>query len=458
MTKNYDGNFLNEENKHNEIAKNYHRYLKTHRLIDYDLILYYSYKLIEEYPIIAYNLSRIFHYFLIDEYQDTREIQYLIIGRIIASSKGNCKYFIVGDVNQAIYHSLGGKVKPIDEIEKIMGNYPLMRFTLYYNYRSSQKIIDFYSQFSCSNHKIESAYPEKYKESIIEVDKSISKNKLSERISEIIKKHILEGVHPNEICIIAPQWNILNNTIKEIISELPNVKFNASNLTVMSRVPHNIWFKFACLILTIASPNNYTSRLSKAKDILNELDVKFDISFVDNEYTPRMILNIINSIQINNKLITHYLEECFLFIMEKLNINHEDYKDLVQGWQEDFGALQRNINNYQFKDLPSDANYITKMFNSIDGININTIHGVKGKEYHTIIVFGLHEGRIPHWTTINKYPEYRTEESKKLLYVVCSRAKVNLYLFAEKDRKTKEGELYEINSQLNNITTDESSI
>ncbi|MCY7264675.1 hypothetical protein, partial [Pseudomonas protegens] len=89
--------------------------------------------------------------------------------------------------------------------------------------------------------------------------------------------------------------NILNNTIKEIISELPNVKFNASNLTVMSRVPHNIWFKFACLILTIASPNNYTSRLSKAKDILNELDVKFDISFVDNEYTPRMILNIINS-------------------------------------------------------------------------------------------------------------------------------------------------------------------
>ena len=226
----------------------------------------------------------------------------------------------------------------------------------------------------------------------------------------------------------------------------------------MSRVPHNIWFKFACLILTIASPNNYTSRLSKAKDILNELDVKFDISFVDNEYTPRMILNIINSIQINNKLITHYLEECFLFIMEKLNINHEDYKDLVQGWQEYFGALQRNINNYQFKDLPSDANYITKMFNSIDGININTIHGVKGKEYHTIIVFGLHEGRIPHWTTINKYPEYRTEESKKLLYVVCSRAKVNLYLFAEKDRKTKEGELYEINSQLNNITTDESSI
>jgi hypothetical protein len=49
-------------------------------------------------------------------------------------------------------------------------------------------------------------------------------------------------------------------------------------------------------------------------------------------------------------------------------------------------------------------------------------------------------GYIPHWDTIiNKTPQYREAETKKLLYVVCSRAKKNLYLFSEQGRTTRKG-------------------
>lgn len=65
---------------------------------------------------------------------------------------------------------------------------------------------------------------------------------------------------------------------------------------------------------------------------------------------------------------------------------------------------------------------------------------MKGKEYATVIAFGILNGYIPHWDIIiNKPIVYREAETKKLLYVVCSRAKKNLYLFSEQGRTTQRG-------------------
>jgi len=80
---------------------------------------------------------------------------------------------------------------------------------------------------------------------------------------------------------------------------------------------------------------------------------------------------------------------------------------------------------------------------------INTCHGVKGEEFETVIAFGLLWGYVPHWNSIIKQPYDISESaSKKLLYVIGSRAKKNLYLFAEQDRKAKSGYVYQINHQV----------
>lgn len=59
------------------------------------------------------------------------------------------------------------------------------------------------------------------------------------------------------------------------------------------------------------------------------------------------------------------------------------------------------------------------------GIRDNEIfHSVKGKEYTTVIKFRILNGYVPHWNTIiNRSQDYRESETKKLLYVVCSRVK-----------------------------------
>ena len=42
-----------------------------------------------------------------------------------------------------------------------------------------------------------------------------------------------------------------------------------------------------------------------------------------------------------------------------------------------------------FINVPKDINYMKKMFNSKEGIVVNTCQGVKGEEFHTVIAFGL---------------------------------------------------------------------
>jgi DNA helicase II / ATP-dependent DNA helicase PcrA len=57
------------------------------------------------------------------------------------------------------------------------------------------------------------------------------------------------------------------------------------------------------------------------------------------------------------------------------------------------------------------------------------VDGVKGEEYDTVIGFALLNDYVPHFNDTNGY-----ENSKKLLYVLASRARKNLHLISETSR------------------------
>lgn len=445
------GHYLNNQEEFNEAAKAYHEYLREHKLVDYDLILFYSYMIIKKFPLVSYNLSRIFNYFFIDEYQDTQDLQYHIIGQIVSSSKGKCQYFIVGDVDQAIYKSLGGEVKSSEEIEEIMGGYPLRQLNLKYNYRSTQRIVDFYNNFCCSGNLMYSLSNINSEEGVIEFDKNINVNRLTDRISCIIKENIEQGVLPEDICILAPQWQMLTKTIRNLRMNLPNLNFNMPGLTLIPRNSDNIWFKIARLILTYRLPDNYLIRIKWANEILEELKSILKSNSELENFTPKKFIKIVSTINIKNKIITEYLEESFLLVMSQLNIDHLKNEALNFKWETFFESITKRMENQEFRGVPNDAISTKEMFNVDRGINANTFHGVKGEEFETVIAFGLLNGYIPNWDIIINAPKYKDKESKQLLYVVCSRAKKNLYLFSEKGRKTRKQYSYKPNPHLASI-------
>ena len=111
------------------------------------------------------------------------------------------------------------------------------------------------------------------------------------------------------------------------------------------------------------------------------------------------------------------------------------------------------IKLYEKYGIEDDKLAFEKSLRSKDGIVVSTIHGIKGDEFRTVIAFGLLEGYVPHWDSIINKGTAR-EDSNKLLFVLCSRAKEKLYLFSETGRTTNKGTPYHINEDIKKTIID----
>jgi DNA helicase-2/ATP-dependent DNA helicase PcrA len=419
-----------EKEKHETIQtilKEYFKELKNNHQIDFEQILYYSYKLLSKHSIISSTLSKIFPYILIDEYQDTKEIQYNIICSIINAGKGNCKTLIVGDPNQSIYDSLGGYPMPKNDIESLIG-FNLKEYSLELNYRSSSKIINYFDFFKTYNNSIIPSGILKDFNSIITYNNSISYLSLEEEIVRLIQISInVNGISPNEICILAPQWIYLAGLTRNLMVRLPQYSFDGPGMAPFSRDIDNFYYKLTRIVLTEPSPNMYIRRLRWSKEILNELS---DIG-VSLLLQPKDFLKICNSIELNEQNGLAYLALFFDQIFKQLNINRSTFSALEEHHTSFFNSSKARIDRlnkegHQF--INSIANF-RKVFKQRDGITISSIHGSKGEEYDTVIAFAMLEDLVPHFNDNNGQVN-----AKKMLYVLSSRAKKYLHLLSEKDR------------------------
>jgi DNA helicase II / ATP-dependent DNA helicase PcrA len=188
------------------IISEYFNILKEKRKIDFEQILFLSFQLLTGKPIICSILSNLFPFILIDEYQDTKEIQYHIISKILNSKSNGSKVFIVGDPNQSIYQSLGGYPMKQNELEQLFG-FKLKGLGLTKNYRSSQKIIQYFDHYSTHKNTVISSGLHKDYQSIVSYNNLVPRGKLIDEIARLIEFNVQEKkIPPNEICIVAPQW------------------------------------------------------------------------------------------------------------------------------------------------------------------------------------------------------------------------------------------------------------
>jgi ATP-dependent helicase/nuclease subunit A len=103
-------------------------YKKENSLISYNDMLWKTYKILQNDEILT-KVQAEFDYILIDEFQDTDNIQYSIMKKIIPSLQNavyNSKIFVVGDPKQSIYGFRNADVRVIkttyDEIQSINDN------------------------------------------------------------------------------------------------------------------------------------------------------------------------------------------------------------------------------------------------------------------------------------------------------------------------------------------------
>lgn len=417
------------------ILKEYFRILRNNQQIDFELILYYAYQIIASRPSISRILSQLFSFILVDEYQDTKKIQYLIIAAILQKGAGRTKTFIVGDPNQAIYQSLGGYPIDADDFQNMAG-ITLKKISLSKNYRSSEKIINYFGNYNVHNTNIEAASHNKNYLSLISHNNAINKSSLADELVKLIKFNIeTVQVPPHEICILAPQWPLLASMTRKLVSAMPEYQFDGPGVVPFARDIENFWYKLSKIALTQASIGLYVRRLRWAAEVLKDMDAAgVDVS----KLTKKLLLRECNAIEIHETEGLPYLRAFFDALFGRLKISFDSFEMLREHHKAFFDSSKARIDRLKGEgaDFISDLKTFKKVFQNRTGITVSTIHGVKGAEYDVVIAFGLLQGMVPHFND-EKQDDRGEGSAKRLLYVLSSRARKNLYLISEQGREGK---------------------
>lgn len=441
---NRDGSFTELMSIQKKLLTEYHEILKTKKIIDFELILLYSYHLLSRFPKITQTLSNIFKLICVDEYQDTQDLLYAIISSIV-NAGSNTSLFLVGDTDQAIYTSLGGVAKNIDEIKGEIKGETIIPLTLTGNYRSSQRIIDFYRHFQTQEIDIKALGVNADKRGMITLNNTIEHVKVVNEIARLIQLNLDEGIPEDEICVLVPQWWLMTSISRKLRALLPDVHFDASGLAPMSRNRENIWYKLSRLFLTQPNPKIYSARYRWASELIDLFRNHTSTQFKEEYLEPRNLLRLINSIKSDESEGIDYLTDCFAQFLEAVEIDYSGFPELVENRELFFKNIEARLNDPEFK-VPSDIASFKSFYREMTGVIINTCVGVKGEEFETVIVYGLLSGFIPHWNEI--FSGNATDASNKLMYVICSRAKTNLHLISERGRTTRAGRELTITPEL----------
>lgn len=430
-------NYYEDPFQYENIRTEYKCVLEKNKEIDFDEILLISEELLASCTFISSNIASVISSILVDEFQDTNELQYIILSYIYKANKSITLMF-VGDVNQAIYTSLGGVAEEKKELEALYGT-SFESMSLKGCYRSTQRLVNLYSSFEVS--KTDAYSVAKHKDELGEIHffDSVYYTDLASEIAALIKEELENGTKAEEICVIAPQWGMLFDLSRKLRIILPDIPFDAPDISPIKYDPMNPLFLIAKLLF-LPSGKNVTLRKRIATEFISIVRDDFRIMVPDNiqNYDVLSAVNCCRGIDADGiTCLGSAIERVFAILHVRIS-KEAALSALTNSF---FDEIRSRVDRYA---LSTDFNSISKYFGEKNGVVISTLHGVKGEEYTSVIAAGLLNGYLPHWDYIRDPIKKlcRKNETYKLLYVLCSRAKKNLYLFSESGRTTRNGFQY----------------
>ena len=218
------GSDLNADDTCRAIFDRYKAKLWDTKFIDYDDVLYFAYIMLEENPEIATTLASIIRLVCVDEVQDIQDLQFGILSAIFKAGIHPPSLFFVGDADQSIYESLGALTKTPKEIAAEFGIDNIVHLELKGNYRSTQRIIDFYRCLRPAVPAIESRTEYADCAGMITFqDQTVSSENLPASIATLISNALHAGGAPHDICVLAPHWWHVRSLARGLVGLLPQV-------------------------------------------------------------------------------------------------------------------------------------------------------------------------------------------------------------------------------------------
>ncbi len=410
-------------------------------------------------------ISKQFDYFIVDEFQDTSSIQFEILNQLVASEKN--KLFCVGDRKQAIYGFRGGELKVFFQCSEMLG--ADNNIWLKNNFRSKTKVINFNNLFFERVFPLGNGFEGRDQHSVametqtlpneqdqhgkvqrihlkivnLENEKKINLDfyeakGLAQSVTELIADKEI-----NSICILyrklRPSSYLLENLIESGVAYTAQIKIAYGEDPIIN------------LFLRLIETNLNRSNEKKLRSTYFLLNILFDI------------LNIKHSASLaaeafNNDLEILGLNLAFSKCAFSLGITNSLYQENSQL----IASICKVCNDdparaYQMLSSENTQQYSLEVTRGIKGnedkrVIIMSAHASKGLEFDAVLLGGIHSngnqmgktetvGKMPksfRWKKafnqkkFFKSPAYYVEaeldkakdfsESKRLLYVACTRA------------------------------------
>jgi len=423
--------------KIDNLRKEYNKYKKIKALMDYDDLLVKLKLLLKKNPKISKTLSLKYKYIMVDEFQDTNNLQSIII-KYLSSEHNNI--MVVGDFFQSIYAFRGANYKNIINFPKRFKHCKII--TVERNYRSTQKIL------ALGNEVVKYAtekYDKKMYSDINKGNKPIFYRTDNEvKQATFIVNKIKESKLPLEdIAVLfrsGHHSNILEVELKK--NKIPFIKYGGMQFTELAHVKDLL-----SLLKVIYHPKDPIS-WSRVLRMIPGIGPKTTMNIIDaiteRKYNYKALKNFQEAnywkdLQVLYKLIKSLKKEAksveaiVVDIIKYYKPYFENNYDRIKKREEDINSLLEISQEYSsalamLNDLTLEPAFKKSPKNIEGKLTLSTIHSIKGLEMDTVFIINLVEGDLPSKYALDD-PE-QIEEERRLFYVAVTRAKNNLYLIS----------------------------
>ncbi|MBL4575571.1 MAG: ATP-dependent helicase [Opitutaceae bacterium] len=436
-----------------EFAALYAKRKRKHQVVDYDDLLEYWLRLIEEAPEIIARYQNRFKHTLVDEYQDTNTLQ----AKIVDGMASNHQIMAVGDDAQCIYSWRGANFENILTFPDRHPGTTIHRIET--NYRSSPEIL-YLANNILQNQTEGKGFEKELRASrpsntIPYLIPSIDTREQARFIISRLQGLTDEGRSPNDIAILyRAHFQALDLQIELSKANIPyritsGVRFfeqaHVRDIVAHLRFVYNPTDIMAFHRLAILLPKIGDKSARKLYNLAFSLAESEQHSLVDAMLQKDIIkkvpkaakddwISLMETIQDMQASIPNqppdeivqlaiegwyglYLQGAYANYMSRL----DDLKSLVgfAGRYDDMQDMLAQIIllNSEISDRSVDDQEPT--------IRLTTVHQAKGLEFDIVSIIGLADGLFPLRRTIE---EGDIEEERRLFYVAVTRARDELYL------------------------------
>lgn len=434
----------------------YQKRLIASNAVDFDDLLVYTARLLEDNPSVREKYARRFVHVLVDEFQDTNIAQYTLVKHL---SSAHNNIFCVGDPDQSIYRWRGADWRNVQRFEQ---DYPDAQVILLeQNYRSRQNILDAaMSVIDRAQHRRKKKLhtdrgagekiffyeaPDDYAEASFVVD-TIAQLVASRQhepgdcavmyrtnaMSRLLEEAFLAARLPYRL--VGAQRFYGRKEVKDIIAFLRlvhNPADEASLDRVINVPPRGIGDKSLTTLHMVARQAGV-----QPGTVLLDLARGSDSPFWS-QFTGRSAISLADfgASFANWKAAAPSLTVAELFDRIVNDLNYKAYIDDESEEGEDrwenVQELKRLAMEYSTRTLEEFLENVALVADQDTITDANaptllTLHAAKGLEFGAVFIVGLDDGILPHSRSFDE-PE-AMEEERRLFYVGITRAKDRLYL------------------------------